>query len=92
MIILELPIIFCKNYDAIEKAKEQGIELPDRDEYTTNCTFFIPEATYIRVTETEGKATILLDCNVNGEIFQIDAVYETAINIVKNAVKKLITE
>jgi len=88
MIILELPIIFCKNYKAIEKAIEQGYdELPEREEYTTNCTFFIPERTYIRVTETEGKATILID-RYDEEVFQIDADYQTAVEIIKKAIMK----
>lgn len=84
MIVIELPIVFARNYAEIEKAKESGVEI-ETDEVVNMTTFFIPENCLIRLNEAteENRTTIYFDADA----YEIDTNYETVLELFKREIK-----
>jgi len=85
MIIVELPIVYAKNFSEIEKAKESGIEL-EVDPVINMTTFIIPDNCLVRLNESsnENRTTVYFD----DDAYEIDANYETVLEILKREIKK----
>ena len=83
--LLELPIIYCKNFKEVESGKESGIDIA-KDEITSMTTFNIPKDLYFRINpQTNDKfATLYFS---EEETYTIDADYETTLQILNNAIK-----
>lgn len=85
MIIIEVPIVFAKNYAEIEKAKETGVEI-EAEEVINMTTFIIPDNCLVRLNEAtdENRTTIYFD----DDAYEIDADYEMVLDIIKKEIKK----
>jgi len=87
MIIIELPIVYANNFDEIQNAKEQNIEIKI-EEYVDKTTFIIPDITLIRINPgTNEKRTSIYFIGTE-ESFSIDIDYETVCTLFKEVIKK----
>ena len=87
MTIIELPVIFVKNYAEVESGVESGIEV-EEDKYTETATFFISNNDNIVINSTiEDKKVTSLRIN-EGCSWLVDAEYSTVRQIMMDAIKK----
>ena len=87
MIILELPMVYIKNYNEWMEGQEQGIDI-EIDEEIQNTCFFLNEKNVglIRVNsqpETPNKCNLYID----GDSFVIDLDYDSLRLLLKEELK-----
>ena len=82
--MIELPIVYALNFDEVEKAKEQGIDI-EVTEGLTMTTFIIPKECLIRINESteQSRTTIYFD-DIS---YLIESDYETVLEIFKRELK-----
>lgn len=86
MFILELPVIYHKNYAEREEATEAKLPMPEPVEEVIKTTFYVSTNDTIRTAPVEENRTILYFLAYDLE-YAIDGDYETVNEIIKSKLK-----
>lgn len=83
--IIELPIIYLKNFSEVETAEKSGMDV-QREETISKTTFIIPENQLIRINPASKDNRAIIHFN-DVEEYMIDVDYETVLELFKREIK-----
>jgi hypothetical protein len=84
--IIELPIIYLKNFNEVESAEKSGVSI-QREETISKTTFIIPKDQFIRINPSTIQTRTTIHFN-DVEEYLIDADYETVLEVFKREALK----
>ncbi len=84
--IIELPIIYLKNFNEVESAEKSGVSI-QREETISKTTFIIPKDQFIRINPSTNLTRTTIHFN-DVEEYLIDADYETVLEVFKREALK----